>query len=103
MLTTRLWLAGWLVVFTAGVWSAHPARVLTSLKGGGGKKGPELECEACTYRFKYARTAVVWSLSWQSAQANTILSAELCWSCLACLRRQVQAREALAERRGRSA
>ncbi len=36
-----------------GVWGAHPARVLTALMGCGGKKGgPELECEACTYRFR---------------------------------------------------
>ena len=35
-----------------GVWSAHPARVLTT----GGRKGPELECEGCSYRFKYSIT-----------------------------------------------
>ena len=36
-----------------GAWTAHPARLLTSLrktKGGGGRGGPELECEHCSHR-----------------------------------------------------
>ena len=35
-----------------GAWTAHPARLLTSLQKtkGGGRGGPELECEHCSHR-----------------------------------------------------